>query len=48
MKKRRVAVISSLFIALIAMFALPVQAQTNNEVSVSNFQYEYTDSARFC
>ncbi len=45
MKNRRVAIISSLFIALIAMFALPVQAQTNNEVSVSNFQYEYTDSA---
>ncbi len=45
MKNRRVAIISSLFIALIAMFALPVQAQMNNEVSVSNFQYEYTDSA---
>ena len=45
MKHRRVAIISSLLIALIAMFALPVQAQTNNEVSVSNFQYEYTDSA---
>ena len=45
MKNRRVAIISSLFIALIGLFALPVQAQTNNEVSVSNFQYEYTDSA---
>lgn len=45
MKNRRVAIIISLFIAGIGLFALPAQAQTNNEVSVSNFQYEYTDSA---
>ncbi len=45
MKHRRVYVLISLLIALIGLFALPAQAQTNNEVSVSNFQYEYTDSA---
>ena len=44
MKHRRLAVIISLLIALIGMFALPVQAQTSG-ASISNLELEgYSDA----
>ena len=40
MKHRRIAVIISLLIALIGMFALPLNAQTNNSVTIQDLKYE--------
>ncbi len=40
MKHRRIAVLISLLIALIGMFALPLNAQVNNSVTIQDLKYE--------
>ena len=45
MKHRRIAVIISLLLTGIALVAvLPLQAQTNNDLSVDNFKYKGEDA----